>query len=454
MKIQPLEVIFMKRNIFQLLAFLMLVNPLMITAMEQSPGFIAKDKEDADPQNQPNEVAPECGICIMEAENPLPLGCSHVFCTACLHQQLEMGLKNFANLQKNLKCPIAECPYIMRDADILLVAGGDDEYVHRFHSALTKLAMDKDKNIKYCPVQNCGAPIELARPDKQIIECSVCHNRYCSECSFSHEMQSPCGRSEADSHNIRNRENEEQFQQWARTHTKPCPGCRKLIEKNDGCNHMTCRRDAGGCGHEFCWVCLVPWRQANHGYFECNRGPELIDWNNQPQNNLPAANHNNNNNDEEERVHRAMLRLLAQGPYAQPAQQPNWPQNFQDDMVVDVDDAMLAQMGILNEPVVQVMYNPQGWPNRSPNFTPFIIIGGVIVVAAASFGAYKLYTYFKNKKNGVEHEVIEVQEVPVNSSENEREVQQAAKPAIQKPVKQVNRHAKLGRKQKNKIARI
>jgi len=36
---------------------------------------------------------------------------------------------------------------------------------------------------------------------------------------------------------------------------KRCPKCKIFIEKNHGCNHMTCRREAGGCGYEFCWVC-------------------------------------------------------------------------------------------------------------------------------------------------------------------------------------------------------
>merc|ERR1711939_149716 len=37
--------------------------------------------------------------------------------------------------------------------------------------------------------------------------------------------------------------------------TKRCPGCNTAIEKNDGCDHMTCKKSAGGCGFEFCWLC-------------------------------------------------------------------------------------------------------------------------------------------------------------------------------------------------------
>ncbi len=31
---------------------------------------------------------------------------------------------------------------------------------------------------------------------------------------------------------------------------KPCPTCKEMIEKEDGCDHMQCE-----CGHEFCYQC-------------------------------------------------------------------------------------------------------------------------------------------------------------------------------------------------------
>lgn len=37
---------------------------------------------------------------------------------------------------------------------------------------------------------------------------------------------------------------------WITANTKPCPKCGKLVEKNGGCNLMTCR-----CGQHFCWLC-------------------------------------------------------------------------------------------------------------------------------------------------------------------------------------------------------
>lgn len=34
---------------------------------------------------------------------------------------------------------------------------------------------------------------------------------------------------------------------------KRCPKCKQFIDKNKGCQHMTCRVAAGGCGYQFCW---------------------------------------------------------------------------------------------------------------------------------------------------------------------------------------------------------
>jgi len=71
--------------------------------------------------------------------------------------------------------------------------------------------------------------------------------------------------------NIKNSAESENIS-WIRANTKKCPKCHKPIEKNQGCNHMICSK-AGGCGHEFCWLCLGEWSThgtSTGGYYQCN----------------------------------------------------------------------------------------------------------------------------------------------------------------------------------------
>ena len=42
--------------------------------------------------------------------------------------------------------------------------------------------------------------------------------------------------------------------------------------------HMTCRRSEGGCGFEFCWLCLGPWSEhgdSTGGFYACNNYERL-----------------------------------------------------------------------------------------------------------------------------------------------------------------------------------
>jgi ariadne-1 len=48
---------------------------------------------------------------------------------------------------------------------------------------------------------------------------------------------------------------------WVAENCKKCPKCGWSIEKNEGCNHMTCRL----CHHEYCWLCSQNYNSHNGG---------------------------------------------------------------------------------------------------------------------------------------------------------------------------------------------
>ena len=68
-------------------------------------------------------------------------------------------------------------------------------------------------------------------------ECTKCKILICLECGLKDHFGSctPIDSASAE---------------WMIENTKPCPICHFKIEKNDGCNHMTCK-----CGIHFCWIC-------------------------------------------------------------------------------------------------------------------------------------------------------------------------------------------------------
>ena len=41
---------------------------------------------------------------------------------------------------------------------------------------------------------------------------------------------------------------------------------------------MVCRREAGGCGYEFCWVCLGKWSEHIDDYVIVNNGNLETTW--------------------------------------------------------------------------------------------------------------------------------------------------------------------------------
>ncbi|RZB74424.1 putative E3 ubiquitin-protein ligase ARI8 [Glycine soja] len=58
---------------------------------------------------------------------------------------------------------------------------------------------------------------------------------------------------------------------WILANSKPCPKCKRPIEKNHGCMHMTCTPP---CKFEFCWLCVGAWSdhgERTGGFYACNR---------------------------------------------------------------------------------------------------------------------------------------------------------------------------------------
>jgi len=52
---------------------------------------------------------------------------------------------------------------------------------------------------------------------------------------------------------------------WLLTYTQDCPKCGSPIEKNGGCNHMSCKK----CTYQYCWICQEVWESS---HYTCKKG--------------------------------------------------------------------------------------------------------------------------------------------------------------------------------------
>src|SRR5690242_16317766 len=99
------------RFLFNLiLAGMLLGNPVAVMSMEEVP------VENEDPSAQEQEQI--CAICTMEVEDARKLGCNHSHCAVCLQEQLERALRQWQNLEANLRCPTRDCNHVMNEQDI------------------------------------------------------------------------------------------------------------------------------------------------------------------------------------------------------------------------------------------------------------------------------------------------------------------------------------------------
>ena len=147
-----------------------------------------------------------------------------------------------------------------------------DILCHRYSELLTRTYVDDKNNLKWCPAPNCVYAVDCAVKQRDLVRivptvhCN-CGYSFCFGCSHADHQPAPCG---IVNKWLKKCEDDSETANWISAHTKECPRCQSTIEKNGGCNHMTCRK----CKHEFCWMCMGLWAEHGNSWYNCNRFEE------------------------------------------------------------------------------------------------------------------------------------------------------------------------------------
>ncbi|PRP85297.1 hypothetical protein PROFUN_06899 [Planoprotostelium fungivorum] len=203
----------------------------------------------------------ECLIC---GEDSLPeactaLHCEHRFCNDCWSSYLTMKI-NEGEASK-IRCPSRGCAMLVRESIVKALV--KEETYDRYLSFLTRSFVEHSEGrVKWCTQPNCGNAITADMINGTIVRCS-CGYRFCFTCH--REAHAPVTCEEVREWEKKCKDDSETTH-WKTVNTKECPKCESPVEKNGGCNHMTCRQ----CKHEWCWVCVRPWKGHND-YYNCNK---------------------------------------------------------------------------------------------------------------------------------------------------------------------------------------
>lgn len=189
-----------------------------------------------------------CGTCLEDVSTSAAtrMDCGHAFCNDCWTRYFIIKIKD--GQSRRVTCMEHQC-YAICDEDKVreLVGLKDPESVERYERFLLESYIEDNAKVKWCPsTPHCGNAIRLEGEPYCEIEC-ICGQQFCFNCMA--EPHSPCS-----CHMWalwdKKCKDESETVNWLTVHTKPCPKCHKSVEKNGGCNLVSCI-----CGQAFCWLC-------------------------------------------------------------------------------------------------------------------------------------------------------------------------------------------------------
>lgn len=215
------------------------------------------------PPSTPMEM--ECQICYdtVDSSDAFALACGHSFCRECWTDYLEGRVKQ-GNMVTRTDCPDSDCTERVYDSMFEQLLSPASKL--RYESFLARSFVEDSPIRRWCPGPDCGRAVECRDSSILNVKCE-CNFEFCFKCGDpAHEPTNCDNLSKWKEKLVSESENAT----WILANTKKCPKCRTPIEKNQGCNHMTCQ----SCRHDFCWMCLGPWKDhgsATGGYYKCNR---------------------------------------------------------------------------------------------------------------------------------------------------------------------------------------
>ncbi|KAJ8563390.1 hypothetical protein K7X08_031842 [Anisodus acutangulus] len=217
------------------------------------------------PLSRVKEVA--CGICFENypPDGIISVGCGHPFCSTCWKAYITTSINDGPGCLM-LRCPDPSCDAAIGQNMIDTLASGEDK--DKYYRYLLRSFIEDNRKTKWCPAPGCDSAIEYDLGSGSYDVTCCCSFSFCWNCTEEAHRPVDC---DTVSKWILKNSAESENMNWILANSKPCPKCKRPIEKNQGCMHMTCTPP---CKFEFCWLCLGAWSdhgERTGGFYACNR---------------------------------------------------------------------------------------------------------------------------------------------------------------------------------------
>ncbi|KAJ1304508.1 hypothetical protein OPQ81_005653 [Rhizoctonia solani] len=240
--------------------------------MLRNAGIVPPDESASKKKPRSKSEPFMCPVCCDDQpERVLSLDCGHEFCSECWTQYLEGKIRGEGEVQ--LACMAEKCKVLVPDTFVFERV--DEVTKERFREGLVRQYVASIPKLRFCPHPSCV----------YTVQCSAAASRAALDtivptvkCEAEHSFCFGCER-EGDHRPLickisklwlKKCQDDSETANWIKSNTKECTKCQSTIEKNGGCNHMTCKK----CKAEFCWVCMGPWSEHGNAWYTCNRYDE------------------------------------------------------------------------------------------------------------------------------------------------------------------------------------
>ncbi|EOY09682.1 IBR domain-containing protein isoform 1 [Theobroma cacao] len=208
-----------------------------------------------------------CGICFetYPYDRLHTAACGHPFCNSCWAGYISTSINDGPGCLM-LRCPDPSCAAAVGQDMINVLASDEDK--EKYFRYFIRSYVEDNRKTKWCPAPGCDYAVDFILGSGSYDVTCRCSYSFCWNCTEEAHRPVDCGtvakwilKNSAESENMN----------WILANSKPCPKCKRPIEKNQGCMHITCTPP---CKFEFCWLCLGAWSdhgERTGGFYACNR---------------------------------------------------------------------------------------------------------------------------------------------------------------------------------------